>query len=179
MVVSGVDDSGPLVEYLFGDAAEESPIGTLRWEGVQGRSGGPLTARELDVLHHLALGWGNGCGRVWIKLCHFCSSARRRRWPREWCWTMWPWLIAPLGISVIIAHLSSSANQRPICPAGAAIHPPDSRVFLPRLPPTHPPLHPPWPPGDQTAPVLIQPYPSADLQARRGVRRKCPIPRMW
>ena len=58
MVVSGVDDSGPLVEYLFGDAAEGSPIGTLRWEGVQGRSGGPLTARKLDVLHHLGVGMG-------------------------------------------------------------------------------------------------------------------------
>ena len=50
MVVSGVGDSGPLVVYLFGDAAEESPTGTLRWEGGQERASGPLTAREMEVL---------------------------------------------------------------------------------------------------------------------------------
>ena len=50
MVVSGVGDSGPLVVYLFGDAAEESPTGTLRWEGGQEGASGPLTAREMEVL---------------------------------------------------------------------------------------------------------------------------------
>ena len=57
MAVSGVGDSGPLVVYLFGDAAEESASGALRWEVGQGSSGGPLTVRELEVLHYLALGW--------------------------------------------------------------------------------------------------------------------------
>ena len=41
MVVSGVGDSRPLVVYLFGDAAEESPTGTLRWEGGQAGTSGP------------------------------------------------------------------------------------------------------------------------------------------
>ena len=57
MVVSGVGDSGPLVVYLFGDAAEESSTGAFRWEAGQGSSGGPLTAREVEVLRYLALGW--------------------------------------------------------------------------------------------------------------------------
>ena len=57
MVLSGVGDSGPLVVYLFGDAAEESPTGTLRWEGGQAGASGPLTAREVEVLRYLALGW--------------------------------------------------------------------------------------------------------------------------
>ena len=50
-------DSGPLVVYLFGDAAEESPTGTLRWEGGQAGTSGLLTAREVEVLRYLALGW--------------------------------------------------------------------------------------------------------------------------
>ena len=57
MVVSGVGDSGPLVVYLFGDAAEESATGARRWEVAPGSSGGPLTAREIEVLRYLALGW--------------------------------------------------------------------------------------------------------------------------
>ena len=57
MVVSAVGDTGPLVVYLFGDAAEESSTGILRWEVGQGSSGGPLTAREMEVLRYLALGW--------------------------------------------------------------------------------------------------------------------------
>ena len=57
MVVSGVGDSGPLVVYLFGDAAEESSTGAFRWEAGQGSSRGPLTAREVEVLRYLALGW--------------------------------------------------------------------------------------------------------------------------
>ena len=43
--------------YLFGDAAEESSTGAFRWEAGQGSSGGPLTAREVEVLRYLALGW--------------------------------------------------------------------------------------------------------------------------
>ena len=42
--------SGPLVLYLCGDAAEESPTGTLRWEGGQAVASGTLTAREMEVL---------------------------------------------------------------------------------------------------------------------------------
>ena len=57
MVLSGVGDLGPLVVYLFGDAAEESPAGTLRWEGGQAGVSGPLTTREVEVLRYLALGW--------------------------------------------------------------------------------------------------------------------------
>ena len=57
MVVSGVADSGPLVVYLFGDTAEESSTGSVRWQVEQGSSGGPLTAREVEVLRYLALGW--------------------------------------------------------------------------------------------------------------------------
>ena len=60
MVVSGVGDSGPLVVYLFGDAAGESPAGTLRWEGGQAGMSGPLTARQMEVLRYLMLGWDNG-----------------------------------------------------------------------------------------------------------------------
>ena len=62
VVVSGVGDSGPLVVYLFGDAAEESPTGTLRWEGGQASPSGPLTARAMEVLRYFALdtlGWDN------------------------------------------------------------------------------------------------------------------------
>ena len=55
--VSGVSDSGPLVVYLFDDAAEESSTGGPRWEAGHGSAGGPLTARELEVLRYLALGW--------------------------------------------------------------------------------------------------------------------------
>ena len=40
----------PLVLYLFGDAAEESPTGALRWEGGQAGTSEPLTAREVEVL---------------------------------------------------------------------------------------------------------------------------------
>ena len=56
MVVSGVGDSGPLVVYLFGDAAVESST-AFRWSASHASSGGPLTARELEVLGYLALGW--------------------------------------------------------------------------------------------------------------------------
>ena len=42
----------PLVLYLFGDAAEWSPTGTLRWEGGQAGASGPLTAREKGVLRY-------------------------------------------------------------------------------------------------------------------------------
>ena len=58
MVVSGVGDSGPLVVYLFGDAAEESPTGTLRWEGGPAGASGPLTAREMEVLRYPGAGLG-------------------------------------------------------------------------------------------------------------------------
>ena len=57
LVVSGVGNSWPLVVYLFGDAVEESPTGTLRWERGQAGASGPLTAREVEVLRYLALGW--------------------------------------------------------------------------------------------------------------------------
>ena len=56
MVVSGVGESGPLVVYLFGDAAEESST-AFRWSASHASSGGPLTAREVEVLRYLALGW--------------------------------------------------------------------------------------------------------------------------
>ena len=36
---------------------EESSTGALRWQVEQESSGGPLTVRELEVLHYLALGW--------------------------------------------------------------------------------------------------------------------------
>ena len=36
---------------------EESSTGALRWQVEQGSSVGPLTVRELEVLHYLALGW--------------------------------------------------------------------------------------------------------------------------
>ena len=49
--------AGRLVVYLFDDAAEESSTGAFRWEAGQGSSGGPLTAREVEVLRYLALGW--------------------------------------------------------------------------------------------------------------------------
>ena len=57
MVVSGVDDTGPLVVYLFSDAAEESSVGAGGWAMAQESSGGPLTEREIEVLRYLALGW--------------------------------------------------------------------------------------------------------------------------
>ena len=57
MVLSGVADSGPLVVYLFDDAAEESSNGGPRWVVEHGSAGGPLTERELEVLRYLALGW--------------------------------------------------------------------------------------------------------------------------
>ena len=57
MVVAGVGDSGPLVVYLFGDAAEQSSTGVPRWQVGPGSSGGPLTEREVEVLRYLALGW--------------------------------------------------------------------------------------------------------------------------
>ncbi|MYC35286.1 MAG: PAS domain-containing protein [Chloroflexi bacterium] len=57
MVVSGVGDSGPLVVYLFGDAPGESRSGAVHWELGQRSSEGPLTAREIEVLRYLALGW--------------------------------------------------------------------------------------------------------------------------
>ena len=57
MVVSGVDDTGPLIVYLFGDAAEESSVGAAVWAVTQESSGGPLTEREIGVLRYLALGW--------------------------------------------------------------------------------------------------------------------------
>ena len=50
MVVSGVGDSGPLVVYLFGDAAEETSTGSFRWSAGHASSGGLLTAREIEVL---------------------------------------------------------------------------------------------------------------------------------
>ena len=57
MVVSGVGDSGPLVVYLFDDATEESSTGGPRWVVGHRSAGGPLTARELEVLRYLAMGW--------------------------------------------------------------------------------------------------------------------------
>ena len=36
---------------------EESSTGALLWQVEQESSGGPLTVRELEVLHYLALGW--------------------------------------------------------------------------------------------------------------------------
>ena len=57
MVVSGVGDSGPLVVYLFDDAAEETSTGSFRWSAGHASSGGPLTAREIEVLRYVALGW--------------------------------------------------------------------------------------------------------------------------
>ena len=36
---------------------EESSTGALRWQLEQESSGEPLTVRELEVLHYLALGW--------------------------------------------------------------------------------------------------------------------------
>ena len=47
--------AGVLAVCLFGDATEERPTATLRWEGAGGTSG-PLMAREMDVLRYLALG---------------------------------------------------------------------------------------------------------------------------
>ena len=49
--------AGRLVVYLFGDAAEESANGSRRWVVGQGSPGGLLTAREVEVLRYLALGW--------------------------------------------------------------------------------------------------------------------------
>ena len=57
MVVSGVGDSGPLVVYLFGDAAEQSSTGVRRLGVARRGAGGSLTAREIEVLRYLALGW--------------------------------------------------------------------------------------------------------------------------
>ena len=57
MVVAGVGDTGPLVVYLFGDLAEQSSTGVARWQVVPEGAGGPLTAREVEVLRYLALGW--------------------------------------------------------------------------------------------------------------------------
>ena len=49
--------AGRLVVYLFGDAAEESANGSRRWAVGEGSPGGLLTAREVEVLRYLALGW--------------------------------------------------------------------------------------------------------------------------
>ena len=49
--------AGRLVVYLFGDAAEESANGSRRWAVGQGSPGVLLTAREVEVLRYLALGW--------------------------------------------------------------------------------------------------------------------------
>ena len=57
MVVLGVGDSGPLLMYLFDDAAEECSTGGPRWVVGHRSAGGPLTARELEVLRYLAMGW--------------------------------------------------------------------------------------------------------------------------
>ena len=48
--------AGRLVVYLFGDAAEQSSTGVRRLGSGPG-GGGPLTAREIEVLRYLALGW--------------------------------------------------------------------------------------------------------------------------
>ena len=61
MVVSGVGDTSPLVVYLFGDADEASPTAPLaRGGGRAATTSGPLTAREIEVLRYLALGWEIG-----------------------------------------------------------------------------------------------------------------------
>ena len=60
MVVSGVGDSGPLVVYLFGDAAEETSTGSFRWCAGHASSGGLLTAREIEVLWVRRSGLGSG-----------------------------------------------------------------------------------------------------------------------
>ena len=57
MVVSGVGDSGPLVVYLFDDAEGETRARPLRWEEGRGSRSGSLTAREMEVLRYMALGW--------------------------------------------------------------------------------------------------------------------------
>ncbi len=56
-MVLGVGDSGPLLMYLFDDAAEECSTGGPRWVVGHRSAGGPLTARELEVLRYLAMGW--------------------------------------------------------------------------------------------------------------------------
>ena len=48
--------AGRLVVYLFGDSAEQSSTGVRRLGGGPG-GGGRLTAREIEVLRYLALGW--------------------------------------------------------------------------------------------------------------------------
>ena len=49
--------AGRLVVHLFGDAAEESANGSRRFGVRRGGAGGSLTAREIEVLRYLALGW--------------------------------------------------------------------------------------------------------------------------
>ena len=57
MVVSGVGDSGPLAVYLFADADGQGPSRSARREWERVALGGSLTAREIEVLRYLALGW--------------------------------------------------------------------------------------------------------------------------
>ena len=57
MVVSGMGTPDPLVVYLFGDAAEVTSGGARRQSADAGGEEGLLSARELEVLRYLALGW--------------------------------------------------------------------------------------------------------------------------
>ncbi len=58
VVVAGVDASGPLVVYLFGDGEEQAAVPAYpRADRLPAYSPGPLTARELQVLHYLGWGW--------------------------------------------------------------------------------------------------------------------------
>ena len=57
MVVAGVGDTGPVVVYLFGDVGEDTLAVYIRCSVEPGSAAGPLTAREVEVLRYLALGW--------------------------------------------------------------------------------------------------------------------------
>ena len=61
MVVSGVGDSGPLVVYLFGDAAEEFANGSRRWAvgcSLRGRSRCCVIWRWAGTLSTSRSRWG-------------------------------------------------------------------------------------------------------------------------
>ncbi len=55
--MSGSRDSGPVVVYLFGATEEDTSAAYMHWTVEPGRAAGPLTAREVEVLRHLALEW--------------------------------------------------------------------------------------------------------------------------
>lgn len=57
MVLSASGDLGTVVVYLFGDVDEDASAPYTHWTVEPGDAGGLFTARELEVLRYLALGW--------------------------------------------------------------------------------------------------------------------------